>query len=152
MKFKEIYAIGLLLSLYFFGCSSGEYKLEVKTVNYTEKQLVYDTIKTIEYEIIKDTVRKDTIITDTTTQVITRNDNFTFIVQLGAFIEKENFDRFFSASRIALGDDVYFSQISDLYKILIGKYSNIADALKMLDYVRSKGYSDAFIFTIRNQN
>lgn len=147
MKFKEIYTIGLLISLYFFGCSSGEYKLEVKTLNYTEKQLVYDTIKTIDSEIIKDTIVKDT-----STQVITRNDNFTFIVQLGAFIERDNFDRFFAAARTTLGDDVYFNQINDLYKILIGKFNNIADALKMLDYVKSQGYIDAFVFSIRDQN
>ncbi len=147
MKLKEIYVIGLLISLYFFGCSSGEYELEEKTVNYTEKQLVYDTIKTSDNEIIKDTIKKDT-----TKQVITRNDNFTFIVQIGAFFEKNNFDRFFAASRTTLGNDVYFVQINDLYKIRIGSYKNKAEALKMLEYVISLGYFDAFVITVRNQN
>jgi cell division septation protein DedD len=142
MKFKEIYIIGVLVSLYFFGCSSGEYELEKKTVKYTEKQLVYDTIKAVDNEIK----------TDTSTQVITKDDNFTFIVQIGAFINKNNFDRFFEASRASLGNDVYFEQIEDTYVIRIGRFNNNEEALKMLEYVKSKGYSDAFVIKVRNQN
>jgi cell division protein FtsN len=149
MKFKEIYAIGILISLYFFGCSSGEYELEEKTINYTEKQLKYDTIKTSDNEIKNDVTKKDTT---NGNQVITKNDNFTFIVQIGAFIEKNNFDRFFAASRMALGNDVYFTQINSLYKIRIGSYSNKAEALKMLEQVQKLGYLDAFVITVRNQN
>ncbi|RPI18050.1 MAG: SPOR domain-containing protein [Ignavibacteriae bacterium] len=146
MKLKRTYFAGLLICIFYIGCSSGEYELKEVRVDYNEKQLVYDTIKTAKIE-------------DTTTEknnkqnneVISKSDNFTFIVQIGAFIDKANFDNFFKAARAALGEAVTYQLLNNLYKVRIGNYNNKAEALKMLNYVKSLGYTDAFIITVNNK-
>lgn len=140
MKLKSTYLIGLIVCLLYIGCSSGEYEVDKVTVEYNEKQLVYDTIETI----AKDTTTRNY----NQNQEVSKNESFSFIVQIGAFIEKENFDRFYNAAVANLGSDVYYKFISNLYKIRIGNYNNRADAIKMLDYVKSLGYVDAFIITV----
>jgi hypothetical protein len=50
-----------------------------------------------------------------------------------------------------LGDEVYYESKNNLYKIRMGKYNNKAEALVLLDKVRSFGYSDAFIITVRTK-
>jgi hypothetical protein len=133
MRLVSIYLTGLIVCMLYIGCSSGEYELSEVKVEYNEKQLVYDTIET------------------TSKDITTQNSSFTFIVQIGAFLEKEHFDSFFETSRVNLGDAVYYQLINDLYKIRIGNYNNKAQAIKMLDYVKSIGYDDAFIITVKNK-
>ena len=76
-------------------------------------------------------------------------DSYSYIVQIGAFFVKSNFERFFEHSRQALGEEVFYEQANSLYKIRIGKYSDKATALKMLDRVKSQGFDDAFVVTVK---
>lgn len=143
MKFKDInFLVFLIFSAYFVGCSSGEYDLEQIHVEYVEKTLKYDTIQTV----VRDTVeKKEDVIRNN------KNESFTFIVQIGAYRIQENYERFFEKAKGNLGSEVYSVLINDINRIRIGSYNNKADALKMLDYVKSLGYSDAFILTIINK-
>ena len=137
LEHKNIKILFLSLALGFLaGCSSVEYELEKTKVDYVEKNVVIDTIlKTI----------------DTTTQVTTepKKDKFIFIVQIGAFLDKANFERFFEAAKAKLGGEVYYEYINMLYKIRVGKFNNRGDVLKFLEYVKSLGYFDAFIITVK---
>lgn len=142
---RSTYLAQLIVCILCIGCSSGEYELRKVKVEYIEKQLVYDTIQTISYDTIKETI-KDTIVEYQNNQV---DESFYFIVQIGAFIDKQNFDIFYEDSRSKLGDAVYYEITNSLYKIRIGNYNNKADALKMLNTVISLGYSDAFIITVK---
>jgi cell division protein FtsN len=141
MKIKDIkLLVFLFLSTYLIACNSGEYDLEQIQVEYVQKTLKYDTIQTS----ITDTVVKK--------QDIDNNklpkETFTFLVQVGAFREPDNFQRFYDNAKIKLGEEVYYIVINELYKIRIGNYKNKSDALKMLEDVKSKGYFDAFIITV----
>jgi len=118
------------------GCSSGEYELEQHKVDYVEKSLKIDTIKKV---VINDT--------DKIKDNITTKDVYTYVVQIGAFTMKSNFERFYETARMTLGNEVYYEFTNNLYKIRIGNYSNRADAIKYVSYVISKGYSDAFVIT-----
>ena len=127
---------------FLIGCNSGEYDREDTQVEYVEKTLKFDTLETS----IRDTVlKKEELVLNTTTQT------FTFIVQIGAFAIPDNFQRFYSQAKSKLGEDLYYAVINSLYKIRIGNYSNKGEALKMLEYVKSLGYDDAFIVTVINK-
>jgi cell division protein FtsN len=143
MKFKDInFLVFLIFSACLIGCGSGEYDLEQTQVEYVEKTLKYDTIQTT----VRDTVEKiEDVIKNN------KSESFTFIVQIGAFRIIENYQRFFESAKTNLGSEVYSVLINDIYRIRIGNYNNKADALKMLEYVKSLGYYDAFILTIINK-
>jgi len=143
MKIVQVFIIGSLLALgcILFGCGSGEYDLEEHQIDYVEKTLKVDTIKKVVEEKKQEDSNKDNT---------SKKESFTFVVQIGAFFVKSNFDRFFSKAQQKLGQDVYFDLINNLYKIRIGKYSNKSDALKQLDNVKSQGYFDAFVLTTKN--
>jgi len=140
MKIKDIkLLVFLLLGIYLIACNSGEYDLEQIQVEYVQKTLKYDTIQTS----IVDTVVKKQDIDNKLPK-----ENFTFLVQVGAFREPDNFQRFYENAKIKLGDQVYYIILNELYKIRIGNFNNKSDALKLLDDVKSKGYYDAFIITV----
>jgi len=140
MKIKDIkLLVFLFLSTYLIACNSGEYDLEQIQVEYVQKTLKYDTIQTS----IVDTVVKKQDIDNKLPK-----ENFTFLVQVGAFREPDNFQRFYENAKIKLGDEVYYIILNELYKIRIGNFKNKSDALKLLDDVKSKGYYDAFIITV----
>lgn len=148
LKFtKIITALFLALpALYFFACSSGEYEVSEYQVQYTEKTVKSDTIKkiTLKDDKIKDDKSNKDNIKDNT------KDTYTYIVQIGAFSMQSNFDKFIERAKQVLGEEVYSEQSGNLYKVRIGKYGNRADAIKFVEVVRSKGYSDAFVVTKKN--
>lgn len=137
MTFKRKYLIHLsiFLGLLWFGCSSGEYQLEQHQTDYVEKTLKVDTVKKVE-------------VIDTTTKV-TNKDSYSYIVQIGAFVIKSNFDRFFEGAKASMGETVFYEFSNNLYKIRIGNYSNKAEALKQLEFAKQHGYNDSFIVTVK---
>jgi len=146
MKFQYINLIVFLLfGGLIAGCNSGEYELEQTQVEYIEKTVKYDTIKTL----VRDTIlnNKDLLNEERNKS----KETFTFIVQIGAFREQDNFQRFYDGSKQKLGEEVYYVFINNLYKIRIGSYKNKVDALQMLDKVKGLGYFDAFIITVINK-
>lgn len=146
MKFKDIkLLVFFIFGVYLSGCGSGEYDLEQTQVEYIEKTLKYDTIETI----VRDTVVNKQDLVNNSKNI--KNEPFTFIVQIGAFREQNNFQRFYETAKSKLGDEVYNVVINDLNKIRIGSYNDKAEALKLLDYVKSLGYFNAFVLTVINK-
>lgn len=125
-----IYRLFLLTVIYVTGCSSGPYELEETTVEYEEKTIVADTIKTVS-EIKEETSA------------------FEFIVQIGAFINRSYFENFYGRARSELGNEVYYDFKNNLYRIKLGKFRSKSDALQLLERVKSMGYNDAFILSVR---
>ncbi|HJY64328.1 MAG TPA: SPOR domain-containing protein [Ignavibacteria bacterium] len=145
MKFHliNIIKISVLLSVFLIvGCSSGEYDIEEYEVNTIEKTLKYDTIKKIVEDKIKDD-KTDKIKDD-------KKDSYTYIVQIGAFYIKSNFERFYERARQIVGQEIYFEVQNNLYKIRLGSFTVRAEAILQLDKVKALGYSDAFIITRKN--
>jgi cell division protein FtsN len=139
LKFVNVNIVFVLLTgaAFLGGCSSGEYEIDEYKVDYEEKTIIADTIKKV---VIKDDPIKEDI----------KKDTYTYIVQIGAFAIPSNFDNFYQRAKQVLGDGVYYEQTGGLYKIRIGSYSNRLEALKYVDLVRSKGYTDAFVITRKN--
>ncbi len=140
MKFREIYCAVFVIFLFIAGCSSGEYDLDEYQVQYTEKTLVYDTTRISKQETIEQQEKKEEILSSVT---------YTYLVQIGAFAIKDNFDRFFEKAKSLLGDRVYYGYISDLYKIRIGDFNTKKEALDYREMVKGLGYYDAFIIAVR---
>jgi len=145
--FNIIKLLFLLAGFLLIGCSSGEYDIEEYEVNYTEKTVKADTTKKIVYDDsdkIKDDKIKDDKIKDDKKEV------YTYIIQIGAFIVKSNFERFFERARHELGSEVYYEEQNNLYKVRIGKFGVRAEAILQLDKLKGMGYIDAFIVTRKN--
>jgi cell division protein FtsN len=140
LVFKNTVIISFFLILAALtGCSSGEYDIEQYETKETEKSLKYDTLTTIkEDKSLKDPVKDE------------KKDAYTYVVQIGAFIIKSNFDRFYDNAKRIVGSEVYYDFINNLYKIRIGKFRNRAEAIQMLEKVKQLGYWDAFIVTRKN--
>jgi cell division protein FtsN len=148
LKFVKILTVLFIAfpAIYFTACSSGEYDVKEYTVEYTEKTVKTDTIKSI---VIKDDSIKQDMSNKNNIKDNTK-DSYTYIVQIGAFSMPSNFDRFFETAKQVLGEDVYYEQTANLIKVRIGKYGNRAEAIKYVEFVRSKGYTDAFVITKKN--
>jgi cell division protein FtsN len=136
MDIIKIYIIIFLSCCFLAACSSGEYDLEKTTVQETQKQIVRDTIKPLADEEIKEEIRPS-------------NESYSYIIQIGAYFIESNYRAFFERSKSVLGNDVYYTFTNSLYKIRIGSYDNRNDALNFLDHVKSLGFDDAFIITVR---
>lgn len=148
LKFVKIFSVIFLAfpAIYFTACSSGEYDIEEYQVDYTEKTVKTDTIKNI---VLKDdSIKIDKNNKDNIKDNI--KETYTYIVQIGAFSMPSNFDRFIETAKQILGNDVYSEQSGNLLKVRIGKYGNRAEAIKFVEFVRSKGYTDAFVVTKKN--
>ncbi len=140
MSFKKLYGAIFVICVFIVGCDSGQYEIDEYQIPYTEKTLVYDTTQIAE----KETQEKQEIKEEILSSV-----SYTYIVQIGAFAIKDNFDRFFEKAKSVLGDRVYYGYISDLYKIRIGDFNTKNEAVVYRDYVRGLGYWDAFIIAVR---
>ncbi len=139
LKSVKLYLLIILpaIAVILNGCSSGEYDIDEYKVDYTEKTVKADTIRKV-------TVKEDKIKEDKTD--LTR-DSYIYIVQIGAFSIPSNFERFLTRAKQTLGEGVYFDQSGGLYKIRIGSYTNRAEAIKYMEFVKTKGYYDAFVIT-----
>lgn len=135
MSYCKLYILVLGCFFCLWGCNSGEYDLNEYTINGVDKKVVVDTIK------------KVTNVNDT--GKTTLRENFVFVVQIGAFFNKSNFDAFFEKAKKEIGGEVYYVSTNNLYKIRCGSFTNKADALRYLERVVGLGYTDAYVITAR---
>jgi hypothetical protein len=140
---KYLIFFSLFLATIYYGCGSGEYDLEENQIDYVETTLKIDTVK----KVALDTSGRNN---DNKDKYISK-DTYSYIVQIGAFFVESNFQRFLSLAKQNLGDEVFYVFTNNLYKIRIGKYSDRAEALRQLAYVKERSYDDAFIITIKNK-
>lgn len=71
--------------------------------------------------------------------------NLRIVVQLAAFSKKENADEFVKKAKEKLGffpDVTYFE---NHYIVTVGSFTDASKAEDYLNYIRSKGFSEAFI-------
>lgn len=141
MRYCKLYILVFGCFLSIWGCSSGEYDLNEYTINSVEKKVVVDTIKKV----------TDTSRVNNNNNNEYAKENYEFVVQIGAFFNKANFDAFYSKAKEVIGNDVYFVSTNSLYKIRTGNFNNKADAIRRLDQVKALGYNDAFVITAKKQ-
>ena len=141
---KYLIFFSMSLAIIYYGCGSGEYELEEHQVDYVETTLKIDTVK----KVALDTAGRNN---DNKDRYNNSKDTYSYIVQIGAFFVESNFQRFYSLAKQNLGNEVFYEFTNNLYKIRIGKYSDKAEALRQLQYVKERSYDDAFIITIKNK-
>jgi cell division septation protein DedD len=134
------YLLLIMFGAYLMGCSSGAYDLDEYTIHYKEKSIVADTVRVISEN--NEEIKED---------ITPPPHSFSFIVQIGAFINQSYFENFYKRAKSLLGNGVYYEVKNNLYKIRIGKYNNRAEAMQFLNHVKSLGYFDAFIITVKNR-
>ena len=66
-------------------------------------------------------------------------------VQLGAFVNKDYDDQYVSDARERLNTMVDIKLNKGIYKITVGKFDNSERANSYLEFVKSKGFEDAFL-------
>ena len=66
-------------------------------------------------------------------------------VQLAAFVNKDNADQFVTDARERLNTMVDTKFTKGVYKITVGKFDDSDRANAYLDFVKSKGFEDAFV-------
>jgi cell division septation protein DedD len=140
MKFKEIYGTIFVIFVFIAGCNSGEYDLDEYQFQNTERSLKYDSSQIANKENEEKQEAREELLSSVT---------YTYIVQIGAFANQDNFERFFEKAKSTLGDRVYYAYINELYKIRIGDFSNKSEALDYRQMVIGLGYYDAFIIAVR---
>jgi hypothetical protein len=141
-KLYKIVIPSFATMILYIGCSSGEYEISQKKVEYEEKTIIIDTIGPL--TDIKEDIDKNKDLKNF-------KETFTFTVQIGAFINKDNFDRFYSLAQQKIGSDVYYEFTGNIYKIRYGNYGNRPDALRNLENAKRLGYFDAFIISKKNR-
>jgi cell division protein FtsN len=84
---------------------------------------------------------------DTVRKQITVSDTGPFVVQIGAFLNKENANNFATIARSKLNSTVVVRYLSDgIYRVIAGdNFDNIKQAEELLDIVKKGGYIDAII-------
>lgn len=130
MKISLNYFVLLLISstFMFSACTSSEDKKEWDD----GLVVVVDTV----------VVRTDTIKTELK-KVESIKLNLT--VQLAAFVNKDNADQFVTDARERLNTMVDVKFAKGIYKITVGKFDDSDRANAYLDFVKSKGFEDAFV-------
>jgi len=136
-----ILVLGCIISIW--GCSSGEYDIDEYTVNSVDKKIVVDTIKKVAIDSSRNKNNEN--------NENTSKENYVFVVQIGAFFNKSNFDAFFSKAQQTVGSDVYYVTTNNLYKIRTGNFTNKGDALRRMEQMKALGYFDAFVITSKKQ-
>ncbi|MBL7129087.1 MAG: SPOR domain-containing protein [Ignavibacteria bacterium] len=85
-------------------------------------------------------------IIDTVYKEVKDIEDSTLYVQIGAFVNKDKADEYATISREKLGSPVQVKLFADgVYRLFVGEYTDIQEAKKILEIVKSRGYLDAFI-------
>jgi cell division septation protein DedD len=149
---NTVYGIFLLCLFLFQGCNSTNYEIIEEPAEITEN----DNLTPASYELPKDLIvnanNSGPRETETSTEYITvdktsRNvTNSVYVIQIGAFVQKDNALRFMNMARADLGDAyVKLIENSDLIRVIYGRYDNISEAESNLKTAKHLGYYDAFI-------
>lgn len=71
-----------------------------------------------------------------------------YTIQIGAFSNELSAQDYSYNARTSLNLDVNYLKIGELYKIRVGTFTSISEALVALDNIRQNGYKDSFISEI----
>jgi hypothetical protein len=116
-----------VISVFVFSCSSNQVLRDCDCDEY----MVTDTVKI-------------TIVD--TTETVKLEKETKYFVQIGCFANRLYAERFAENAKINLSSAIMVILSKDnLYRIFAGEYKEIENARVQLNYVKIKGYSDAFI-------
>ena len=83
---------------------------------------------------------------DTVYKEIKDMEDSTIYVQIGACVNKDKADEYATVARDKLSAPVQVKLFADgVYRLFVGEYTDIQEAKKILEIVKSRVFSDAFI-------
>jgi cell division protein FtsN len=71
-----------------------------------------------------------------------------FAIQIGAFQLESNAIEVMSKAQSLLSYKIYYKLLSGLYKVRLGEFDSIPEALTIIDTIKNSGFSDSFIVEI----
>lgn len=129
IKYKICLLIGLfIISVAFYTC----------TGEYSDEEII----------VVEDTVY---VKTDTFIQRYkpTEKLDLRMVVQLAAFSKKENAEEFVKKAKEKLGFPPDISYFENYYIVTVGSFADASKAEDYLNYIKGKGFPDAFIRKLR---
>jgi len=94
--------------------------------------------------VLRDTVvlNVDTLIKE---QRSVQRVNLTYVIQLAAFKEQSYADAFVTSAKEKLNSIPDIRKTGNIYLVTVGKFNEAGSAQDYLNFVKSKGFSNAFI-------
>lgn len=123
-----LFSTTVLFSVFYISCSAPE----------EFHQVVYDTVRVKTGDTLL-AVNSDTIKREIPPL------NFTFTIQLGAFGNRDNAANFVTSAKDLLDNDVEIDIYQNVYTVIVGAFDNNKKAEIFLAFVKSKGFTEAFI-------
>jgi hypothetical protein len=94
-------------------------------------------------------VLKDTVVLNVDTLIKEQRNvqkvNLTFVIQLAAFKEQNHADAFVVSAKEKLNSIPDIRKTGSIYLVTVGKFNEASSAQDYLNYVKSKGFTGAFI-------
>jgi hypothetical protein len=94
-------------------------------------------------------VLKDTVVLNVDTLIKEQRNvqkvNLTFVIQLAAFREQSHADAFLVSAKDKLNSIPDLRNMGNMYLVTVGKFNDAGSAQDYLNFVKSKGFSNAFV-------
>jgi hypothetical protein len=130
LYFLILSAIPIITSLLLFSCDSAEDEAEDRMTRPDTTMVLYDTIRTkteIKFVPVK----------------------FELVIEIASFKNKENADRFKSKTDSLLNKTTEVLELDNHFIVTVGRFTEPDKANAFLEYIKSRGYPQAFIKKIK---
>jgi cell division protein FtsN len=135
---------GLFTALFSFYCNSTSYDLE--EVEYK------DTVKTTKTtEVKQDTESPETEIKEEPVEIqppVTKE----YAIQIGAFQEESHAIEIMNKAKEMFSYNVNYILMGGLFKVRLGHFNSLPDALTVIGRVKDAGFLDSFIVELNKNN
>lgn len=142
---KIIKIIFILTFLYITGCSSSTYEIEEveEPVEITQTSSGDSALSVnAETEIkdnLKQDIKKESKFNDK--QIVSK----VYSIQLGAFNFESNASNFTKKAKSLVNQEIYYKNVEGLYKVRLGNFEALSDAVNLLSQLKNLGFNDCFI-------
>jgi hypothetical protein len=94
-------------------------------------------------------VLRDTVVLNVDTLIKEQRNvqkvNLTFVIQLAAFKEQNHADAFITSAKEKLNSIPDIRKSGSVFLVTVGKFNDAGSAQDYLNFVKSKGYTNAFV-------
>lgn len=143
MKLKSFFKIVILLAaVNFYSCSSSGYDIEELSYNPDSSK-----VTTSKPEIKPEIEEPKTELKEEITKIETI-EPLTYTIQIGAFQLESNALETLEKAKYKFEYGVYYKLIGGLYKVRLGTFNSMVEALTVLNKVKNEGFPDSFVTEI----
>jgi hypothetical protein len=150
---NTVYGIFLLCLFLFQGCNSTNYEIIEEPAEITENNNINQLSSYgLSYDYKTNDNKSNLPETETTPgnpieeKTFLNQSNSVYVIQIGAFVQKDNALKFMNMAKAVLGDSyIKLIENSGLIRVVYGRYDNIQEAETNLKAAKQRGYYDAFV-------